>query len=277
MSVTAVGPALDLDGPLPVEPKYGLLSIPGVLQERDANRQLNGVVVDAYPSDVPSSWEPCSSGTYRQKDEGDATQNPRFDPVGLYVPITCSALNFGRNWREWAARAEVVLEATLSFGVEKVLSQGVTGSTNEFFGDTDATIVGSGGNPLQALAQLEQAIGATGRRGIIHADPATGATWSQYLHDVGGYLETIGNGTPVAVGGGYIGAHADGNTPAAGTSYAFATGPVEVWATAPRLVGDDINGTLDTSNNDVTFRAERFVLAEWDTVLKVAALVDWTP
>jgi len=44
-----------------------------------------------------------------------------------------------------------------------------------------------------------------------------------------------------------------------------------------RLVGDDINGTLDTSNNDATFRAERFVLAEWDTALQKAVLVNWTP
>ena len=60
---------------------------------------------------------------------------------------------------------------------------------------------------------------------------------------------------------------ANGNIPSAGTAYAFVTGPVQVRVSDPTLVGDDINGTLNTSNNDVTFRAERFVLAEWDTAL----------
>ena len=39
----------------------------------------------------------------------------------------------------------------------------------------------------------------------------------------------------------------------------------------------DITEVLDRSNNDVTFRAERYVLVEWDTVLQAAVLVDWTP
>jgi hypothetical protein len=45
----------------------------------------------------------------------------------------------------------------------------------------------------------------------------------------------------------------------------------------PVLVGGDINGSLDTSNNDVTFRAERYALASWDTALQAAVLIDWTP
>lgn len=282
MSSMAVGVATDIDGPLPLEPPFGLLSIPGVLHELGAggqHRELGGVVVDAYPGAVPVPWEPCSAGTYREKEEGAETLTPRFDPVGLYVAITCSSLSFGRDWRSWASRAEKVLDATLSYGVEFVLSKGVTGSANSFFGDSAVTVLGGAAVlPQAALSYLENAIGATGRRGIIHADPATAASWSEYLHQVGDHLETIANGTPVAVGGGYIGATANGGAPGTGESYAFATGPVEVWVDAEtRLVGDDINGTLDTTYNDATFRAERFVLAEWDTVLRRAVLVNWTP
>jgi hypothetical protein len=277
MSVMAVGPALDLDGPLPVAPEFGLLSIPGVIKSDDAGRQLNGVVVDAYPTDVPVPWEPCSTGTFREKEEGEAPPLPRFDPVGLYVPITCSAISFGRDWRAWASRAEKVLDATLSYGVEFVLSKGVDLSSNPFFGDGNVTVLGGGAVlPQAALSWLENSIGATGRRGIIHADNATVAAWSEYLRVVGDHLETF-NGTPVAAGGGYIAAPANGGAPGSGESYAFATGPVEVFLGEQRLVGEDINGTLDTSNNDATFRAERFVLAEWDTALQTAALVNWTP
>jgi hypothetical protein len=43
------------------------------------------------------------------------------------------------------------------------------------------------------------------------------------------------------------------------------------------LVGDDINGTLDTSNNDLTFRAEVYALPVWDTALQAGVLIDWSP
>lgn len=273
---TAVGPALDIDGPLPTRPPFSLLEIPGVLQEGEG-RWLNGVNVYGYPEGTPGAWEPCSTGTFRQKDEGGEVSTPRFDPVGLYQAITCSALNFGDNWRDFAERAERALDARLSFGVERVLSQGVTLSTNPFLGDSDVTVLGGGAvTPIVALSWLEQAIGETGQRGMIHADPATVAAWSAYLRVDGNTLYTF-NDTPVAAGGGYIGGDAGASSPGTGQSYAYATGPVEVFVGDPQLVGGDINGTLDTSNNDVTFRAERFVLAEWDTALQAAVLVDWTP
>ena len=278
---TAVGPALAIDGPLPVKPPYGLLDIPGV--RRDADRELNGVVVYGYPEETPEAWEPCSSGTFRTKDEGAGVSTPRFDPVGWYVPVTCSAMsvnNNGNTWRDFARRAEVVLDATLSYGVTHVLSQGVVGSANPFLGDAGVTKLagGASSDALVALSYLENAIGATGRGGIIHADNATAAAWSYYLEDRDGQVKyTIANGTPVSISGGYQGGRANGTAAAAGESWAYATGPVQVFVGEPTLVGEDINGTLDTSNNDVTFRAERFVLAEWDTALQAAVLVNWTP
>lgn len=295
---TAIGPALDIDGPLPTRPDYGLLSIPGVLQAGDG-RWENGVRVYGYPEEAPASWEPCSAGTYRAKDEGGVPPQPRFDAVGLYVPITCSTLGMG-DWREFARRAERVLDATLSFGVEQVLSQGVVGSLNPFLADAGVTKLNGGAATaaLNALSFLEQAIGETGRKGIIHADNATAAAWSMYLETEGdaqafagpeppdptdpnepsvAWAYTTGNGTPVAIGGGYIGAAANGSAPGAGNSWAFATGPVKVFVSESRLVGEDINGTLDTSSNEATFRAERFVLPVWDTSLQSAVLVDWTP
>ena len=62
--------------------------------------------------------------------------------------------------------------------------------------------------------------------------------------------------------------------PGAGESYIFASGPVEIHL-GP-LVMEDIRTSLDRSDNVVTFRAERYVVAIWDTALQAAALVDWT-
>lgn len=280
MSTTAIGPALDIDGPLPEKPRFTLLDIPGVLQE-GGGRWQNGVAVHGYPTETPLSWEPCSDGTYRDKDEGGEVPLPLFHPVGLYLPITCDARQVGSNWRDFAGRASTALEARLSFGVEHVLSQGVVGSLNPFLGDADVTKLAAGAaqsNAATALAYLENAIGETGQRGMVHATPAVGTQWAaaSLLQVVGDHLETY-LGTPVAIGGGYIGAVANGTAAGAGNAWAFATGPVEVFVGDYRLVGDDINGTLDTTSNDVTFRAERYIVAEWDTALQSAVLVDWTP
>jgi hypothetical protein len=275
MSVVAVGPALDLDGPLPVAPEYSLLSIPGVVVA-DGGRWLNGVNVDGYPCDVPSLWEPCSEGTFRTKSDESDQPSPRFDSFVVYLPITCSSLGMG-DPDAFANRAERALEATLSFGVEQGLSQGVVGSLNPFFGDTNATLLAGGAavTPEVGLRYLEDAIGATGRKGMIHATPATVAAWEFEALRTNSILETV-NGTPVASGGGYIGADpAAGASPAAGQAWAFATGPVEV-----RLAGVTITAiseTLDRSDNTVTFRAERFVLPLWDGCLQAAVLIDWTP
>jgi len=275
VSVIAVGPALALDGPLPASPPYSLLKVPGVVVE-DGDRWMNGVNVDGYPSDTPSLWEPCSEGTFRTKVDGNPSPMPRFDSFVVYLPITCSALSIG-DVRMFQERARRTLEATLSFGVEEALSQGVVMSTNPFLGDSNVTILGGGAvTPEVGLRWLEDAIGETGRAGMIHATPATVAAWEFEALETGDVLRTP-NGTPVAVGGGYIGAEANGSAPGAGSAYAFASGPVQVRLSDMQMVGEDINGTLDTSLNDVTFRAEIYALAVWDTALQAAVLIDWTP
>lgn len=275
-TVTAIGPALAIDGPLPLVRPHRLLSLPGVLVNDGSDRWMNGVNVYPFPEETPALWEPCSSGTYRDKSEGAGVDRPRFDAFGLYIPITCSALSIG-DWREFASRAEKVLDATISHGIEEALSQGVDTSSNPYLGDAGVTVLGGGAvSAAVGLAYLEDAIGATGRGGILHATPSVITAWGELLDEVDGVLLTK-NGTPVAAGSGYIGATANGSSPAAGQSYAFASGPVQVRMSETQLVAPDINGTLDTSTNDVTFRAERYALATWDTALQSAVLIDWTP
>ena len=89
---TAVGPAFDLDGPLPVAPPHSLLETElldedgnrvGVVVERDATRVLNGVNVYSYPTGCPGLWEPCSDGTFRTKSADADWPLPRFDSIGI--------------------------------------------------------------------------------------------------------------------------------------------------------------------------------------------------
>ena len=282
-TVGAIGPAVVLDGPPPVQPEHALLTIPGVLQDSADGHWMNGAHIIGYPNGAPNEWYACSTGSTRTKASGQHVPTATFSPFGAYVTVACTAR--GIDWEDWLRRAELALEATQSFAAEKALSQGVAGSTNPFFGDTnvDRPAGTSSVAAENAIAYLEEAIGATGREGIIHITPGVSARLGfNFLKecDPDGveesgdeYMETAA-GTPVAIGGGYVGAQAHGNAAAAGESWAFATGPVRVYRSEIQ-VGQTPTSTLDRATNDFEIRAERFMLAFWDTALQAAVKVDW--
>lgn len=274
MSNLTFGPPVTLNGPVPQAPLHSLLATPGVLQEDGSDRWINGVTVYPYPPGTPENWDPCTTGTFRTKEEGEEIPLPVFASFVAYLPITCSAMSIG-DPEEFANRAEKSMDAVESFAVERQLSQGTGIPTNPFFADAAADILAGGAAvaPDVALSYLEDAIGATGKRGFIHATPGTGSQW--FNNDRSAPLITV-NGNTVILGGGYAGAQPSGEAAAAaGQAWAFATGPVEVRHSEVAVM--QISEVLDRSNNDVTFRAERYVLAEWDTTLQAAVLVDWTP
>lgn len=279
-SFTGVGPATTLDGPLPVAPEYSLLNTLRALGNvREDRRIFNGVNVWGYPTDTPHLWEPCATGSDRDKASESDWNQERFDGLVAYLPITCSTIT--ADPEEFERRAELALEATLSFGIEEALAKGVAGSTNPFLGDTNLTLLGGGTVSAQAgLNYLENAIGATGRQGVIHATPGTVSAWNfmNLITDNGeGYIETA-NGTPVVSGGGYIDtdpAGKTGSTPASGIEWAFATGPVLVYlGPGPELTPKQY---IDRELNEIIYHAERYILPLWDTSLQSGVLIDWTP
>jgi len=275
---TAIGPALDLSAPAPQAPCHSLLQTPGVVVERDGGRFLNGVNFWQYPEATPSTWDPCDTGTFRTKDDGEGMGFSRFDTVVAYLPITCSAIGMDdQATQEFFDRAEVALDATLSFAVEGLLVKGNPSSTNPFLGDGNMTLAASGAkSPGVALSYLENAIGLTGQGGMIHATPATIAALQAFPlgGDTQERLETA-NCTKVVSGGGYIGAHPVGQTgPGATTDWAFASLPVEVRLSP--IVTTTVAQTLERSDNVLTYRAERAVLVSFDTQLQAGVLVDWS-
>jgi len=289
---TAVGPALNLDGPLPVAPEYSLLNTLRALSRDvgegsrplsivDSNdRVFNGVNVWGFPVDTPSLWEPCLSGTYREKESESEWDQPRFDGLIAYFPIQCSTIT--ARPEEFARRAEAALEAKLSFAVEEALAKGVSGSTNPSLGDTNLTQLGGAAVlPQAGLNFLENAIGATGSQGMILATPGTVSAWNfvNLITDEGdeGYAQTA-NGTPVASCGGLINTDPVGKTgsdPSVGQEWAFAVGPVQVYL--GMLDAPSVSEYVDRENNIITYRAERPILPLWDTSLQSGVLIDWTP
>lgn len=278
MSTVAIGPAFDLNGPLPVRPRHSLLETPGVLVNDFDDHVFNGVNLWAYPTGCPLLWEPCSDGTFRVKDEGGELLTPRFDSFVVYQAITCSTISVGTTGDEFWRRIEDTLTATISAGVERGLAQGVDGSSNPFFGDTNVDDL-TGGTAVSAgvgLALLEDAIGVTCRAGLIGATPGSIAALQAFplggMEDMG--LETA-NGTPVYSANGFIDLET-ATLPAPGDTedYMIATGPVRVYLGPVRL--NSVRENLDRSDNLLTFRAEAYVVAVWDTALQAAALVDWS-
>lgn len=277
-TISAVGVRLDLDAPRPVAPPHSLLKTPGVVVAEGDGRWLNGVNLDVYPTDLPVPWDPCSAGTFRTKDDGSGSDVPQFDPFVIYIPATCSTFSLGRL-KEMLA---VAFDARQSYGVELGFAQGIPGMANPHLADSHLVQLGSGAvSATEGLARLENAIGATGSGGLIHATPAI-VTLLTRLALVGenpadprSDLFTM-NGTPVVSGDGYIDIRPTGKAaPADGQDWMYATGPVE--ARLGPIGITDLVSSLDRSDNTVTFRAERPVLVTWDTALQVGVLVDWAP
>lgn len=272
MSITAVGPAFSLDGPLPVAPPHSLLKQEGVVVERDATRVLNGVNVWGYPTGCSSLWEPCSDGTYRVKESESEQPTPRFDSFVTYKAVTCSSIGL-RDPEELFVRAQKVLDATASAAIESALAYGVDGSSNPFFtdGNVDDLTSGTAVSAKVGQSMLEQAIGDTCRQGMIHHTPAVLAslqTWPVTVKD-NTELVTV-NGTPVVSGMGYQGDTGLDDT----EDWSFATGPVRVYLGPVSL--NSVKENLDRSDNLLTFRAEMYVVALWDTALQAAAQIDWS-
>jgi hypothetical protein len=269
MSTTQVGPITSVDGPLPVEPPFNLFTV----AESIGGRWLAGAHVWPYPPDVASGHDPCADGTYRDKHDGTGYDSPTFNSFTAYLPVSCSTI--GNSLDEVEKRAEAVLNATDHVAAERQLVSGdfVAGP---YLAETTNILNGGTAVPAQsALALLEQEIGdETGRRGVIHADPATASVWSfdGGLRIVGDQLQTF-LGTPIVVGAGYINAHPDSTGPApSGQSYAWASGPILAEREGMNL-SDELSDYIDTLINLYIYRAERNIVVAWDDQFSAAVLV----
>jgi len=250
-----VGPATPLVGPKPQPRRHGLLTIPGVvINETGDPRYLTQVNVIGFPDGTPGIWEACSTGSFRVKETGEARPQDRFDPFGVYFALPCSTQSMG-NYDTFYDDAEAALDATLSHAVEDALSKGV--ASNPYFGDAGFDALALNVSPRIGLSYLENAIGErTGRQGMIHATPAIVEAWGAgggLYRDEDGTLFSC-NGTPIASGSGYIGAHPLGGGglpgptwPSGTKEWAFATGPVEVRIESE--VRRRIAETVNRSNN----------------------------
>lgn len=291
MTQVTLGPPWAADGPIPVARPHNLLSIPGVLlPDSEDEHRLVGIEVWPYPRDLPDTKDPCDTGTFRAKNEGEGWNRPIFGSFEAYLPITCSSIVAHRAG--FADRAVAAFVAREAYGLSMELATGNAQPLNPFLADTNcqlpagATVL----RPDVGLAYLEDAIGATEGVGIIHATPAVVTAWNgsygYEVEDSGGTLYTTANKTPVAVSYAYHDVTPHGQVPAANAhqQWVFASGMVQVRReTNIQLIGPTVKESMDRSDNVVTFRAERAYTMIYDSPdsssdtrpVQAAVLIDW--
>jgi len=273
-------------GPLPVAPAFNFFSVALDLNDPAVQAQMffpdepfrwrAGVNVLPRPGELPSGFVPCSTGTMRQKETSEGRDYGTFDAFTAYIPDFCTAFGIG-DWEDFKDQANATILATESFAAERQFAQGQPMEDNPSLDDVNLAVLGSGVGPMEGLALLENAIGGTGRAGVIHATPAIATMWSasRALLWTGDVIRTVATRTPVIVGHGYIGTDPDAAaSPTGDTEWAFATGPVFFVRGDLMELSDDIAETLDRDQNDLQYRAERDILVGWDGVLQAGVLID---
>lgn len=284
MSVIATSAPAAALGPLPSAPAFNLFTVALDLAAADVQAQMGivgrwqgGVAVWPRPGEAPLGYDNCATGgTMDVKEEGTPLDNKTFLPFSAYIPDSCTGAGIG-DWEEFKSRANSVLLATEAFAAERQLARGYAVGTNPSLNDTNLAVLGSGVGPNEGLALLENAIGATGRAGVLHATPGIATMWaaSRQLLWTGDVIRAVATRTPVIVGHGYIGTDPDAAaSPTGDTEWAFATGPVFAGRGDLMELDEEIAGTLERTLNDVVYRAERDMVVGWDGALQVGVLID---
>lgn len=290
---TGHGPLWRVDGPLPIPSQYGLLQaarspLVRIIPDADAQgveRWANGVEVYPYPPDAGHGFDSCSvyGSNPQEKEEGSPIDLPQFDALTVYLAETCSSFGIG-NDEQFRARAVAAFAAVEGRVVEREFMCGDVFPGQPHLADGEGTFPNgdTATSVMSGLALLEDLIGSSGRAGLIHASPAiaTALAYGHLLEPSQGVLRTVGNGTVVVPGQGYSNADGAGcapaghATPSATESWMYATGPVDIRRTDVEMLPGELSQALDRENNVVTYRAERYYLADWDAALQAAVLVD---
>lgn len=279
MSETTLGPTVRLSGPAPSPPRYSLLAAATIIPDPDLH-YLAGAQIWPYPdARSGNTHNPCASGTNRVKSDQQTLGIPTFASFTAYITLECTARALSTDYDIYAARAVAALEAAESFLVEREISRGLQLPLNPHFADATVNILLSGAatGKVAALAALEQSAARTGVAHWVHVDPATATVFASevLVEREAPDLRVVGTGSRVIVGTGYVSSQPSGGAaPSATTSWAYATGPIEIRRSEIFVNPGSVREAMDRGQNDITLRAERYYLAYWDDVLHDAVLVN---
>jgi hypothetical protein len=203
-----------------------------------------------------------------------------WEPVVAWAAFRCSA--FGWQEIDWKGRLADLMDAALPKAVEHEFWTGASaaagGLTNLALATPAATdLTPGGGAPSikRAFGILEQALAdcGAGARGMIHCRPEALPEFTQVRQE--GNLLLTPRDTIVVPGTGYPNTGPTGAAPAAGNTWLYATGLVDVrlddiYFPVDPARQDDFYELLDRGTNTITLRAERAFSASWDGICHFA-------
>ena len=270
---------------------HGVVSSRALADEMRAGagveRWINGVILYPYPSQVASVWNACAPASeFVPKGTGAELTQPEFAAMTVYLAETCTS---SKVWNQEAfqARATLALGATYSASVAREFMGGAVLPLNPHLADGNGTFPNGNAatTSTEALALLEGEIAKSGKRGVIHVSPMMATVlMSRFLAiDVDGVIRTR-LGTVILPDAGYVyGSTPFGHAaPGARQEWMYATGPIEVRRSAVFTVPGDVSQALDRGTggagdagpNSITYRAEQFIVVDWDQQLQSAVLAD---
>lgn len=291
--------------PPPVEaPVISLLNsaIDGVQQLRttpkaseadpDADRWVNGISYEPLDNSDLTVVDPCQEVTVDAPQGTPGVQ--LWEPYGLLADDVCDASTWMTH--DWVGRIKARSLVGRHKAIEKEFWRGdlaQSASNGNVWltkvGSTNVTPTGGAVTVHKAFELLDQALASCGigSRGMIHCPVAALPYLTTVRRDGINLLNA--RDTKVIPGEGYDGTGPNGITPAAGTAWIFATGPVRVWVDdrddpengfheGVKLIPDILANpdliiqAMDRTNNTVTVRGEVLALAEWDTQCWFACL-----
>lgn len=246
-----------------------------------APRWENGITYLPEPQSGHGTLDPCAfdAGTLGEPVPPDLIV---YDPFGVWAADGCTTMQ--SEAEDWRARALRLLEAATPWEVGREFWRGDQAEAhngafpgdlwaNRYLTDGNATdLTGAGAaDAVDALACLEEALTeGYGARGMIHATRKVATLWqaANLLRREGRLLLTAFD-TIVVPDAGYDGTGEDGNAPAAGEQWAFATDMVKVRLGEPVPVPAGEDGPASAVRFDVNklvYRAERLAAVTFDGI-----------
>lgn len=266
-------------------------------------RWENGYAFQAAINVDPTNKSMCSSNEDEGTGEPDTTTAPLVQTTPWFVETEEHCSVMGYRGRDYIGRAVTGLAAATPKGVEREFWTGALatadGAPNLFLANGGATDVtptpGTAVSIEEAVERLEAALAGCGAggRGMIHVAPIGTPPLTVVRRD--GPLLLTPRDTIVVSGSGYPGTSPTGSAPAAGTTWLYATGLVEVRLGDIEVFGRVSGGQawlgvgdgsqpqgfdpdkftpalVDRTTNDLVVPARRVVAASWDGVCHFAVL-----
>lgn len=209
----------------------------------------------------------------------------QYVPWELQVEEPCHT-TFAYDEAAVTARLARVTDAIESYAIARELMTGELAKADDAAGGDmgvnlylakNPTVLGGGAavSPARAIGLLEEAVGDAlhGQQATIHvprvARPYLWSTGTQQQ----GYLFLTSIGSLLISDAGYANTPPDGEQPAAGVGWIYATGPTVVRRSTLTMYAQEAGQVIDTRTNSITRRANKRVAAHFDTRAQFAVPV----